>query len=176
MIAGNRHAAEARSADVVRESNSFSGGGHCGVELPDQMPEGCNFFGLLRTALTPEAVAERFAATGWSATRAAGEERVEIAWGRLVLRPGNPIVVKGWLDRPDDRVGGLLGLLGGREIGGVYQWINAEGHLWRELPFDDSILDPDDPRLPPDIKASILASRGGGKPAPSPRKRWWRFW
>jgi hypothetical protein len=86
-------------------------------------------------------------------------------------------VVRGWLDRPDDRVGELLGLLGGREIDGVYQWINAEGRLWRELPFDESMLDPDDPRLPPDIKASILASRGGPPAsAPPARKPWWRFW
>jgi hypothetical protein len=38
------------------------------------------------------------------------------------------------------------------------------------------VLDPDDPRLPPDIKASILASRGGSGAAPKPRKPWWRFW
>jgi hypothetical protein len=58
----------------------------------------------------------------------------------------------------------------------VYQWINAEGQLWRELPFDESMLAPDDPRLPPDIKSSILASRGGPGPAPQLRKPWWRFW
>lgn len=145
------------------------------MELPDQMPEGCNFFGLLRTVLTPEDVAERLTDAGWSATRTGGEESVEVAWGRLALRPGNPIIVQGWLDRPDDRVGELLGLLGGREIEGVYQWINAEGRLWRELPFDDSMLDPDDPRLPPDIKASILAA-SRGRSHPSARKPWWRFW
>jgi len=85
-------------------------------------------------------------------------------------------VVRGWLDRPDDRVGELLELLGGRQIDGVYQWINAEGRLWRELPFDESMLSPDDPRLPPDIKSSILAGRGGFGPAGKPRKPWWRFW
>jgi hypothetical protein len=146
------------------------------MELPGQMPEGCNFYGLLRTSLTPEGIAQRFAAAGWGVTHATGQERVEVAWGRLALLPGAPVVVQGWLDRPDDRVGELLGLLGGREIDGVYQWINAEGQLWRELPFDESMLDPDDPRLPPDIKASILASRGGPRPARGPRKPWWRFW
>ena len=58
----------------------------------------------------------------------------------------------------------------------MYQWINAEGRLWRELPFDESMLDPDDRQLPPDIKASILASRGGPGAAPESRKPWWRFW
>src|SRR3954469_25650032 len=129
------------------------------MELPDQMPEGCNFYGLLRTALTPEAVAQRFTAAGWTATCIGGEVRLEIGWGRLALMSGNPVVIQGWLDRPDDRVGELLGLLGGREIDDAYQWINAEGRLWRELPFDESMLSPDDPRLPADIKASILASR-----------------
>src|SRR5207248_10993373 len=109
------------------------------------MPEGCNFYGLLRTSLTPEALVQRFAAAGWSATRSGGQERLGIGWGQLALLPGNPVVVQGWLDRPDDRVGELLGLLGGREIDGVYQWINAGGRLWRELPFDESMLDPDDP-------------------------------
>jgi hypothetical protein len=138
------------------------------------MPDGCNFYGLLRTDLTAAAVAERFTAAGWTATRTAVEERVEVAWGRLALLPESPIVVRGWLDRPDDRVGELLGVLGGWEIDGVYQWMNAEGRLWRELPFDESMLSPGDPRLPADIKASILASRGGS-PAPA-RKPWWRFW
>jgi hypothetical protein len=85
-------------------------------------------------------------------------------------------VVRGWLDRPEDRVGTVLGLLGGRESDGVYQWLTAAGQLWRELPFDASLLDPSDPRLPADIKASILASQGGSGSAPKPRKPWWRFW
>src|SRR5262249_54131651 len=146
------------------------------MELPDQMPEGCNFYGLLRTSLTPEAIARRFAAAGWSTTHSGGQVRMEAGWGRLALLPGDPVVIQGALDRPDDRVGELLGMLGGTEIDGVYQWINAEGRLWRELPFDESMLDPDDPRLPPDIKASILTSRAGSTPAAEPRKPWWRFW
>ena len=146
------------------------------MELPERMPPGCNFYGLLRTALRPEAVAQRFAAAGWRVAGSGGQELLEIGWGRLALRPGNPVMIQGWLDRPDDRVGEVLGLLGGREIDGVYQWINAEGRLWRELPFDASLLDPGDPRLPPDIKASILASRGGSGPSAEPRKPWWRFW
>ena len=36
-------------------------------------------------------------------------------------------------------------------------------------PLDESMLDPEDPRLASDIKASMLVKRGGGKP-------WWRFW
>src|SRR5262249_20945449 len=116
------------------------------MELPDQMPPGCNFYGLLRTALLPEAIAQRFAAAGWSATHTGGQERLEVGWGRLSLLPGSPVVVQGWLDRPDDRVGTVLGLLGGQEIDGVYQWVNAAGQLWRELPFDASMLDPGDPR------------------------------
>jgi hypothetical protein len=131
---------------------------------------------LLRTALTSEAVAQRFAVAGWSVTRSGGREDLEVSWGKLAFLPGNPVVVQGWLDRPDDRVGEVLGLLGGREIDGVYQWINAQGRLWRDTPFDESMLDPDDPRLPPDIKASILASRGGSGPAREPGKPWWRFW
>jgi hypothetical protein len=140
------------------------------------MPDGCNFYGLLRTALTSETVAQRFAAAGWTVTSADGQQHLTTAWGKLSLSPGSPIEVRGWLDRPDDRVGELLGLLKGREIDGVYQWINAEGQLWREMPFDESMLDPADPRLPADIKASILASRGGSGSAPTPRKPWWRFW
>jgi hypothetical protein len=145
------------------------------VELPDQMPDGCNFYGQLRTALPPEAIAPRFTAAGWSHARSDGQEHLTVGWGKLALSPGDPVVVRGWLDRPGDRVGELLGLLGGPEIDGVYQWINAEGRLWRELPFDESMPDPDDPRLPPDIKASILASRRGSGPAQALRKPWWRF-
>jgi hypothetical protein len=146
------------------------------VELPDQMPDGCNFYGLLRTALAAEDIARRFAAAGWGITGTDGQQHLAVGWGRLVLSPGDPVVVWGWLDRPDDRVGELLGLLNNREIGGVYQWINAEGQLWRELPFDESMLDPDDPRLPADIKASIRASRAGPAEAAPARKPWWRFW
>jgi hypothetical protein len=146
------------------------------VQLHDQMPEGCNFYGLLQTELPPAAVAHRFAAAGWSVTHSEEQERLEIAWGRLTLAGVNPLVLQGWLDRPDDRVAGLLSLLGGSGLDGVYQWINAEGHLWRELPFDESMLDPDDPRLPTDIKDSIRASRADTGPAPRPRKPWWRFW
>lgn len=146
------------------------------MELPDQMPEGCNFYGLLRTALPPAAVADRFAAAGWTVIHAGGQQRLEIAWGSLTLAGGSPMVLQGRLDRPDDRVGALLGLLGGPELDGVYQWVNAEGRLWRELPFDESMLDPDDPRLPADIKASIRASRAGSAPPTKPRKPWWRFW
>ena len=139
--------------------------------LPDQMPEKCNFYGLLRTALDPEGIAQRFTAAGWAATHSDGFQRLEIGWGWLALLPGNPVVVQGWLDRPDDRIVAVLGLLGGPEIDGVYQWINAEGRLWREMTFDESMLDPDDPRLPPDIKASVRTSL-----TPEPRKPWWRFW
>ena len=139
------------------------------MALPDTMPdEGCNFYGMLRTTLTPEAIAQRFVAAGWSVTRKDGEYRLAVVWGKLTQSSGDPVVIHGWLDRPDDRVGELLGLLGGPEIDGEYQWINAQGDLWRELPFDESMLDPHDVRLPPDIKASMLASRS--------RKPWWRFW
>jgi hypothetical protein len=138
------------------------------------MPEGCNFYGLLQTELDTVAVAGRFKAAGWSVTRADGHERLEIVWGRLSLTGGNPMVLRGWLDRPDDRVGELLDLLRGSDLTGVYQWINAQGHLWREMPFDESLLDPDDPRLPADIKASVLASRA--KPPPEASRPWWRFW
>ncbi|QEL18577.1 hypothetical protein [Limnoglobus roseus] len=93
------------------------------------------------------------------------------------MLPGDPLVVQGRLDRPDDRVGELLGLLGGREIEGVYQWINPDGQLWRELPFDESLLDPNDPRLPADVKASIRAGRAVSHEVERPvRKPWWRFW
>jgi hypothetical protein len=146
------------------------------VQLPDQMPDGCNFYGLLQTDLEPAVIAQRFAAAGWSVSHSGGEEHLEIAWGRLTLTAGKPMVLQGSLDRPDDRVGGLLGLLGGPDQTGVYQWINAEGQLWREMPFDESMLDPDDPRLPADIKESIRASRSGSAAAPQTRKPWWRFW
>src|SRR5262249_5565905 len=105
------------------------------------MPQGGHSYGLPRTALRAEAVARRFAAAGWRFAGSGGQELLEIGWGRLALLPGNPVVIQGWLDRPDDRVGTVLGLLGGREIDGVYQWLNAEGRLWRELPFDASLLD-----------------------------------
>jgi hypothetical protein len=146
------------------------------MELPDQMTEGCNFYGLLQSALAPATVARRFSAAGWKTSHSEGGERLQIAWGRLTLTSGNPMVLQGWLDRPDDRVGELLGLLGGLELDGVYQWINAEGRLWRELPFDESMLDPNDPRLPADIKASIRASRASSASPPSACKPWWQFW
>jgi hypothetical protein len=122
------------------------------VELPDQMPAGCNFYGLLQTELPPQTVAQRFAAAGWSVAHSGEEHLLQIAWGRLSLTGGKPMVLLGRLDRPDERVRELLALLGGPELHGAYQWINAEGRLWRELPFDESMLDPDDARLPADIK------------------------
>ena len=146
------------------------------MELPDQMPDGCNFYGLLRTALPPAAIAERFAAASWRTSHGDGQQRLEISWGRLTLMSGDPMVLQGWLDRPDERVGAVLGLLGGVELDGVYQWINAGGRLWRELPFDESLLDVDDPRLPADIKESIRASRQKSVPTPLARKPWWQFW
>ena len=146
------------------------------MQLPDQMPDGCNFYGLLQTGLEAAAIAQRFTAAGWRVSRSGGQERLEIAWGRLTLMAGNPVVLQGWLDRPDERVGGVLNLLGGPDLTGAYQWINTAGQLWREMPFDESMLDPDDPRLPADIKESIRASRAGSAPAPQARKPWWRFW
>jgi hypothetical protein len=154
----------------------FADGGKTQVELPDQMPEKCNFYGLLKSALTPEAVAQRFAAAGWSVAETGGEHNLEVGWGRLTLAGGDPMVLQGRLDRPDDRVGELLGLLAGPELNGVYQWINSEGRLWRELPFDESMLNPDDPRLPADIKESIRATRASSASSPQSRKPWWRFW
>ena len=85
---------------------------------------------------------------------------MEISWGRLTLVYSNPIVLQGWLDVPDNRVVEVLGLLRGPELKQVSQWINAAGALWREMPFDESMLDPNDFRLPPHIKESILASHG----------------
>jgi hypothetical protein len=146
------------------------------VELPDKMPDWCNFYGLLQTEPEPVAIAQRFVAAGWTVIHSGGQERLEIAWGRLTLMEDDPIVLQGWLDRPDDRVGELLGVLGGPDLSGVYQWINAEGRLWREMPFDESILDPDDPRLPAEIKNSIRASRGSSAAVPQPRKPWWQIW
>ena len=146
------------------------------VQLPDQMPEGCNFYGLLQTELTSTAIAERFTAAGWSVSHSGGEQQLETDWGRLILAEVKPMVLQGWLDRPDERVGELLGLLHGPGLHGVYQWINAQGHLWREMPFDESMLDPDDPRLPADIKESVRANLAGSGPAARPRKPWWKFW
>ena len=146
------------------------------MELPDKMPALCNFYGLLETELELVAVTQRFAAAGWTVSQWGEEERLEIAWGRLTLTHGNPLVVQGWLDRPDDHVAELLGVLGGIERIGVYQWINGEGRLWREMPFDESMLHPDDTRLPADIKASMLGIRASSALAPQRRRPWWRFW
>lgn len=146
------------------------------MELPDQMPQGCNFYGLLQTSLTPELVARRFADAGWRVAPSADNVGLEIGWGRLSLLGGDPLVIQGRLKLPGDRVGEVLGLLRGREIEGAYQWINAEGQLWRELPFDESMLDPNDLRLPAEIKASVLASHVGSAIGCKARKPWWRFW
>lgn len=146
------------------------------MELPDQMPEGCNFYGLLQTKLAAATVAQRFDVAGWGVSHSEGQVQLDIAWARLRLTSSAPMVLQGWLDRPDDRVGEVLGLLAGPELDGVYQWINGEGRLWRELPFDESMLDPDDPRLPPEIKESIRATRAGTASSPQSRKRWWQFW
>jgi hypothetical protein len=140
------------------------------------MPEGCNFYGLLQTGLTAKAIVQRFAAAGWQFAHSADLERLTTGWGRLTLGGSNPFVLQGWPDQPDERVGKLLGLLAGPELDGVYQWINAEGRLWRELPFHESMLDPDDPRLPAEIKESIRASRADAEAVPRPRKPWWQFW
>lgn len=146
------------------------------MQLPDQMPDKCNFYGLLQTGLEPTAITQRFTAAGWSTKRSGAEEHLEIGWGRLRLTGGHPMVLQGSLDHPDERVGELLGLLCGPGLTGMYQWINAQGQLWREMPFDESMLDPEDPRLPLSIKQSILASRDGKSKATAARKPWWQFW
>jgi hypothetical protein len=144
------------------------------VQLPDVMPDGCNFYAMLQTELGPAAVAQRFADAGWDVVPSGGHHRLDIGWGRLTLADGSPMVLQGWIDRPDERVGQVLGLLGGPGVTAVSQWVNAAGQVWREMPFDASMLDPDDPRLPADIKESVRANLAG--PAPRPRKPWWRFW
>jgi hypothetical protein len=146
------------------------------MQLPDQMPQGCNFYALLQTELTPVVVAQRFAAVGWSGSQSSEGQRLDIGWGQLTLTEGSPMVLQGWLDRPDDRVNGILDLLRGPGLAQVSQWINSAGQLWRDMPFDESMLDPNDPRLPADIKESILANRAGAVSTPQPRKPWWRFW
>jgi hypothetical protein len=145
-------------------------------QLPDQMPEGCNFYALLQPVTGKEAVIQCFTAAGWK-TNSSGEGQVfEIGWGRLTLSEGRPLVLQGWLDRPDDRVGTVLGLLGGSGVTCISQWINAQDQLWREMPFDESMLDPNDPRLPADIKESIRASSGAITSIPRQGKPWWQFW
>ena len=144
------------------------------MQLPDKMPDGCNFYALLRSDLPPEEIAKRFATAGWSVSALAGSQCLNKSWGQLTLAGGNPMVLRGWLDRPDDRVGEVLGALSG--LSAISQWINAEGRLWRHMPFDESILDPDDPRLPKDIKESILASRSREASGAQPGKPWWKFW
>jgi hypothetical protein len=156
------------------------------TQLPDQMPEGCNFYAVLETHLAPDDVAQGFGAAGWTLTHSGGASRLDIAWGRLNLRGDKSVVLWGWLDRPDDRVDKVLALLGGSGLTRVSsQWINAAGRLWRDMPFDESMLDPGDHRLPAHIKASMLASSAEAasarQPAKAagarePRKPWWRFW
>jgi hypothetical protein len=41
---------------------------------------------------------------------------------------------------------------------------------------DPAVELPVDPRLPPDIKATVQASLAASPLAPKPRKPWWRFW
>ncbi len=146
-------------------------------QLPDEMPDGCNFYGMLRTELSAEAVAQRFTAAGWSVTQSGGQHHLDIGWGRLTLADGNPVVVQGWVDdQPDERVAAVLGLLGGPGVTSFCQWITANGQLWREMPFDESMLAPDDPALPAHIRESILANKAEAVTNPRPRKPWWRFW
>jgi len=66
-------------------------------------------------------------------------------------------VVQGWVDQLDNRLGEILEVLGGRPLSG-YQWITSDGQLWREIPFDESMLDPNDPRLPTDLKEYLRAN------------------
>jgi hypothetical protein len=140
------------------------------------MPEGCNFYALLETELGPGEVSQRFLDAGWSITPGGGSQRLVIGWGKLVLAAGRPMVLQGWVDEPDAHVADVLSLLGGPGLTSVSQWANASGRLWRDMPFDESMLALDDPRLPADIKESIRASRAGATPVPQPRKPWWRFW
>ena len=140
------------------------------MQLPDQMPEGCNFLGLLQTTLPAEAIAQRLSAAGWTVTPSTTPIGLTSAAGELTLIPGIPMTVRGQLHRPDDEVGPLLGLLHAKEIEGVFQWLNAAGQLQRDLPFDPAMLDPTDPRLPADIKASLRAHLEARK-----RKPWWKF-
>lgn len=144
------------------------------MQLPDEMPEGCNFYAVLQTDLSPQEVAQRFVAAGWTASVSAGSQCLNIAWAKLTISGGTPMVLRGWLDRPDDRVAEVLGVLSG--LAAISQWINAQGRLWRDMPFDESMLDPDDPRLPKDIKESILASGARETSAAQRRKPWWKFW
>ena len=105
-----------------------------------------------------------------------GRCRLDISWGRLTLAEGSPMVLQGWIDRPDEGVAKVLSLLGGPGLTTISQWVNARGQLWRQMPFDESMLDVDDPRLPADIKESIRSNRARAARARQSRKPWWRFW
>ena len=145
------------------------------AELPDRMPEGCNFYGLLETAQEPAAVARQFESAGWRAEQTSGTIRLEIGWARLTLENGSPMILRGWID-PPERVAEVLALLQRPGLQMVSQWINEQGQLWRDMPFDPAMLDPDDPRLPAEIKESIRQSKLGAVSLPKSRKPWWKFW
>jgi hypothetical protein len=149
-------------------------------ELPGRMPEGCNFYGLLETVDEAELVAQMFASAGWRVKQAPGMHLLEVQWARLTLEAGRPMVVMGWIDEPDQRVSEIQGLLGRPGMKLISQWVNVQGRLWRDMPFDPAMLDPDDARLPADIKESIrqnnLGKDAGASPALESRKPWRKFW
>src|SRR2546427_606350 len=109
------------------------------------MPEGCNFYGLLETVQQPTWVAQLFASAGWRVEPAAGRFRLESDGARLTLEGGNPMVLCGWIDEPERRVGEVQGLLTRPGLQLVSQWLKNQGELWRDMPFDPAMLDSDDP-------------------------------
>ncbi len=142
--------------------------------LPDTMPAGCNYYGLLTTADQPETVAAVFSAAGWQVQISSTGFRLVYDWAELALENGCPMIVSGLIERPDQHLGELHTIL--QRLGEmVAQWLDGNGELWREMPFDPSMLEPDDPRLPPRIREEVRASflQGETKAIPKP---WWRFW
>ncbi|HZY86636.1 MAG TPA: hypothetical protein VFE78_17510, partial [Gemmataceae bacterium] len=93
------------------------------MQLPDQMPDGCNFYALLETELGPGGVSRRFLDAGWSITPSGDQQLLAIGWGRLTLADGRPMELRGWIDQPDERVAEVLSLLGGPGLTSVSQWV-----------------------------------------------------
>ena len=142
------------------------------AELPATMPDGCNYYGLLTTTEQPESVSAAFSAAGWHVDKSSTGFRLVCDWARLALENGCPMVVSGFVEQQRQHLGELRALLQRQGKLVAHQWLDDQGKLWREMPFDSPMLEADDPRLPADIKESILR-QGATRRRPKP---WWKIW
>jgi hypothetical protein len=155
------------------------------MNLPDEMPVGCNFYSVAhQVGGGGKNLLDAFVRAGWCVETSQEGTHLTIEWARLTANTAEQFVLSGWIEDIDTHCGEVLSALNQSGLKIESQWIGSNGRLWRELPFEDRMLQPDDPRLPDHIKAEIRGLPdhvraelcGNAKQSISGAQPWWKFW